>query len=312
MHAVAHAREVSPPFGGQCARDFGLRDVIGRGTVTAAVSTRVALLLLSALAMASGCYGSHERDRSAPDSGRDGWSVAPDALRVDAGHDAPPSVRVDGGPECAPIGAMVDVAGPHPYRIETTEVTQAAYGRFLRCGAPVEATVSCPSTDVTPTHSREYPFDPEGLPDFPIRWVSWCAATAYCAWADRRLCTREEWTAACLATQARMATSEGDVTDPRACVLDAYADGVWSFERGVDVTQPVRSAPSCRGLEPPFDEVFDMVGNVAELVTVDDGPEPSSILGGGFQYGPHTGCRDATWIDPPGTRATLGFRCCAD
>lgn len=254
------------------------------------MSIRAAVLLVSLLA--SGCYASHERGRT-------------DAGPVDAG--------------CAPIGTMVDIDGPHPYRIETTEVTQAAYARFLRCGATVEATPSCPSTTLMPvdhlgdgSDPELFPFEPETEPDLPVRGVSWCAATAYCAWAGRRLCTREEWVAVCLSTEARMALPGGRVTDTRACVLSSYADGEWGTERGIDMTQPVRSAPTCRGLEPPFDEVFDMVGNVNELVNVDDRAEPSRIYGSAYDYGPSTGCTNETWISPSQTRQTAGFRCCDD
>jgi formylglycine-generating enzyme required for sulfatase activity len=260
--------------------DAGLSQVLVRATIVGMTSRPSSALVLAGLLGASlssaGCFLSHERAEG-----------------------------------CEPVLDMVAIGAPDAsHHMGVTEVTQEEYARFLRC-APADAPVpdSCDGYDRGPCEQWRFPFDPIGAPRLPVQCVSWCAASAYCAWAGARLCTVDEWSAACEATALRVAPG-GRVRGPRWCVLAEYADGTSRYEGG-DQREDVSSAPDCRADAPPYDQISDLIGNVEELVD-DCGGGMCRFAGGSYNSGRGAPCMFEGGLAPSEGTSGVGFRCCAD
>ncbi len=149
------------------------------------------------------------------------------------------------------------------YWIGRTEVTNAQYLRFVR-----------ETGHQTPEHwARGRP--PAGLEDFPVVYVSWEDARAYCEWAELRLPTELEWEKAARGTDGRV-FPWGDEWDRAKCRsfegltgrsyashgewLSAYAAWLRSHDR-------VRENLAAVGSHPSGGSAYgcqDMAGNVWE------------------------------------------------
>jgi formylglycine-generating enzyme required for sulfatase activity len=195
------------------------------------------------------------------------------------------------------------------YRMDVTEVTERAYARFLTCAPDAPAPTAACATVRDHWPRPRLGFDPATAGARPIRDISWCSAAAYCTWAGRRLCTVDEWLPACFSTASRVAAG-GRVTDPSICVLSAYSDGEWGSSPD-DTPQPVGSAPECRGDLPGYDEVLDVIGNVAEWLDQCEGGE-CAVNGHSFESGPRRPCTEMPLWPAVDGYHWLGFRCCAD
>ncbi len=151
---------------------------------------------------------------------------------------------------------------------------------------------------------------PKGRLDHPVTGVSWPAAAAYAAWANKRLPTEDEWQIAARGEQARR-YPWGDQFDSRRC------NGSLS---GREDTVIVGTSP---GGASPFG-CLDMAGNVEEwTASLRDGKvlkrEPRLlqdqvvVRGGGYQSRPEELATNWRWVYPPGTtQPYLGFRCARD
>lgn len=244
-------------------------------------SVRRKLAVLAWVLPISGCYLAHER--------------AIDAARPDVGTD----VGMDAGPTCGPpLGTLVALTVPHPFRMEATEVTREAYARFVACNG-------------TPMCAHGSPCTPEaGDPQTPMVCVTPCEARAYCAWAGRRLCTEDEWSATCAPILASV-LGDGEGVDPHTCVLAAYSDGVWSYMPSHDALQDVGAASGCHGADAPYDRLLDVVGNAAEIVS--DATSAPIPMGSNVASGFHPSClalEPMSHVDE--AQGLVGFRCCAD
>jgi formylglycine-generating enzyme len=269
-----------------------------------------------------------EADASALDggsSGSDGGVLADGALADGA--------KVDGGP-CGfkPDGpTMALITAPSAkYCIDTTEVTNAQYEKFLdyllpggRLDVPSHCTKYV-ALDATYTPKRELDLVNKG--NLPRANVLWCHAWAYCKWAGKRLCGRigggesvpreggghtpridNEWDFACINGTEKYDFAYDAVGSPTMCNLGP-----------TDVN--VRSMPGCHGKKAPFDTLFDMSGNapeyvnlVEDLAAVPPDTPSTRLTGGRYPDSPNDGaCGNSRSVHLDYAVIGGAIRCCAD
>jgi formylglycine-generating enzyme required for sulfatase activity len=272
----------------------------------------------------------------APDGGSDA-PAQPDAQAADGGEASTSSdadaaatgigcgrVASDGRVRAGPD--MVRVDGPfRAFCIDTTEVTVAQFNAFILdaggffVGTPPGA---CDAAGPVPPAADQTPANQ----DLPVGTLGACHAWSYCQWAGKRLCgtlgdggpigfgaaaTDLEWVYACVNGANNYAYPYGEQYDAQACNAD-HADGG---------RVPVKSMTGCHGVAPPYDQIYDMVGNVWEFVadlTANDGNV--SAKGGAWtttgdaMASAGGGCLVVTSFQGASTFNfdRSGFRCCAD
>jgi len=128
--------------------------------------------------------------------------------------------------------------------------------------------------------------------DRPLSSVSWVQAKISCLDAGKRLCTREEWTAACRTTR-HTAYPYGQKYEPGKCPTEGSAE----YKSG--------SFSQCG--EPGG--ARDMVGNVWEWVEDKKGDYPL-MLGGSFRFGEVADCYLSSEGGVGLKSSEVGFRCC--
>jgi serine/threonine-protein kinase len=192
------------------------------------------------------------------------------------------------------------------YWMDRTEVTNGMYALCVQAGACQQ-----PRNTSSPTQTNYY--GTSQFADYPVIYVAWNDAQAYCAWADARLPTEAEWEKAARGTDAR--TYPWGNTVPNTDLLN--------FNRNVGDTSAVGKYPS--GASPYG--ALDMAGNVDEWVAdwfgeTYYGSSPSSnptgptssnfrVYRGGSWHDPEYFARSAyRGGDPPDYyNIVIGFRC---
>lgn len=193
-------------------------------------------------------------------------------------------------------------------------VTQAALDEAAAAGTPVEdPTADCIEWE------RLW-----SAPDRPVACVDWCDASAYCAWAGKRLCGEvvdgnayevespsdghadaavSEWFAACTGPSAT-AYPYGNGYEPARC-NDEMSGPEQVGEYG--------------GCEGGYPGVLDMSGNVAEWENACSDYNSPDVLQnclarGGTWYQGESELRCDHYRDIPrfSMGAGVGFRCCSD
>jgi hypothetical protein len=147
----------------------------------------------------------------------------------------------------------------------------------------------------------------------PATSMTWHGAKEACEAAGKRLCSAQEWFAACQGAKPKDDNSNGRVTDDRIeGNLYPYGDvhhrgHCWDGHKR-DAYRPVYTGehPACVSR----DGVYDLTGNMAEWVGDDPG---KATLMGGFYEDRRPSCvtSDANW-GPTQSSVYTGFRCCAD
>ena len=130
--------------------------------------------------------------------------------------------------------------------IDRTEVTNDMYGLCVRAAV-------CTPPQQTRSISRANYFGSPAFANFPVLFVSWTQAQAYCVWAGRRLPTEAEWEKAARGSDGRLYPWGNQAPDPKRLNFGAS---------GVGDTVAVGQFPSNAS---PYG-ALDMAGNAWEWV----------------------------------------------
>jgi formylglycine-generating enzyme required for sulfatase activity len=213
---------------------------------------------------------------------------------------------------------------PHPVELagfwmDRTEVTNTQYQKCVAAGV-------CQAPAQSGSNSRETYFEDPAFEAYPVIYVSWYRAVAYCQWAGARLPTEEEWEYAARGPENRRYPwgNAPDTTRLNCCDANCPLDHADpGSDDGYADTAPVGSYPdgaSWCGVE-------DLVGNVWEWVWdwygfyPDEGnpdwlaPDMTArVLRGGSwdTVGDHARCTFRNWFDPAQAYDSVGFRCAYD
>jgi formylglycine-generating enzyme required for sulfatase activity len=176
--------------------------------------------------------------------------------------------------------------------IDRTEVTNAQYAECVETGA-------CDPPTESDSFTRDTYYGNSVYDDYPVIWVTWDQAAAYCTWAGARLPTEAEW--------------EYTARGPEGYVFP------WGGE--FDGTRPVGSYPDGAS----WCGAWDLAGNVWEWVADRYGEYssrrqenpvgPSSgvlraLRGGSWYFAPwYALCTLRGRLIPDYADGNLGFRC---
>lgn len=217
-----------------------------------------------------------------------------------------------GGVNPCAVG-MVSVPGVSAdYCIDSTEVTQSDYAKFLTGAIPAQTDPCSGNTKLEP-ECPEY--NPTLYPKRPVVCVDWCDARAYCTAQGKHLCGKVGGTAAEAGEYLDANTNEWF----RACSAGGTKKfpygGTYATGKCNDISAPttspvdVSSMQECIGGYP---ELFDMSGNVREW-------DASCNVNGCYARGGSyldlqdmVACNAAVLTTRTAQTKDIGFRCCAN
>ncbi|MBV9946444.1 MAG: SUMF1/EgtB/PvdO family nonheme iron enzyme, partial [Myxococcales bacterium] len=210
------------------------------------------------------------------------------------------------------------------FYVDSTEVTVGQYKQFLAAtNNGMDTGGQPPECAWNTTYQSPMPMNPD---TFPMTFIDWCDARAFCQWADKHLCGKigggpvvfdensdagdpafmpsvSQWFLACGGPGGSPHPSNADMCNSNG---------------GFGNLVPVGTMPGCEGYYPGL---FDLEGNAAEWIDDCDGPADAGTDGGpandichlmgGSYVDNKSYCDEVTYDYPRNTTAvTFGFRCC--
>ncbi len=154
--------------------------------------------------------------------------------------DSDPNVHVDETPQHT---VYLDA-----FWIDRTDVTNNMYASCVSTGA---CTAPISTTSSTSTIISSY-YGNSAFDNYPVIWVTWYDATAYCKWAGRQLPTEAQWEKAARGTDGRIYPWGNTAPD----------DTLLNYNASIGDTTAVSSY--LRGASPYG--ALDMAGNVWQWV----------------------------------------------
>jgi hypothetical protein len=292
----------------------------------ASLSLKEAKDLAQRLRDRAGCKGgallnaADELDGTACSAGRRN-TTAPGGVGGSDG--APPKGCPTGLPGPSLVGVPVPQGGM--YCMDATEVTNREYKQFVTAKG-TDTTGQDPWCDWNMSYVPSEGWPAAGKDDFPVVYIDWCDASAYCRWAGKHLCGKigggtyrsgryadpkqSEWFSAC--------SRGGSLKYPYGCDYDASTcvgfdyDGTAGLQ-STDVVRPVGSARQCQGGYPGL---FDLSGNVLEWEDSCRGNAGANdgcrVRGGSFGGKARSlQCSYDMFANRDFRLQHVGFRCCA-